>query len=47
MLRNQHVDSNINTTDQTVHVYACWEFITLHFQTLSKLKLVRHFVMSL
>ena len=39
MLRNQHVASKINTTDQTVHVYACWEFITLHFQALNKLKM--------
>ena len=38
MLRNQHVASKINTTDQTVHVCACWEFITLHFQALNKLK---------
>ena len=33
------VASKINTTDQTVHVYACWEFITLHFQALYKLKI--------
>ena len=39
MLRNQHVASKINTTDQTVHIYACWEFITsfflnrIHFST--------------
>ena len=39
MLRNQHVASKINTTDQPVHVYACWEFITLHFQALNKLKM--------
>ena len=39
MLQNQHVASKINTTDQTVHVYACWEFITLHFQALNKLKM--------
>ena len=39
MLRNQHVASKINTTDQTVLVYACWEFITLHFQALNKLKM--------
>ena len=39
MLQNQHVASEINTTDQTVHVYACWEFITLHFQALNKLKI--------
>ena len=39
MLRNQHVASKINTTDQIVHVYACWKFITLHFQALNKLKM--------
>ena len=39
MLQNQHVASKINTTDQTVHVYPCWEFITLHFQALNKLKM--------
>ena len=39
MLQNQHAPSKINTTDQTVHVYACWEIITLHFQALNKLKL--------
>ena len=37
MLHNQHVASKINTTDQTVHVHTCWEFITLHFQALNKL----------
>ena len=39
MLRNQHVASKINTTDQTVHVYACLEFIKLHFQALNKPKM--------
>ena len=39
MLQNQHVAIKINTIDQTVHVYACWEFITLHFQALNKLKM--------
>ena len=39
MLQNQHVSSKINTTDQRVYVYACWEFITLHFQALNKLKM--------
>ena len=39
MLWHQHVASYINTADQTVHVYACWEFTTLHFQTLNKLKM--------
>ena len=39
MLRNQHVASKINTTDQTVHVYTCWEFITLHVQALNKPKM--------
>ena len=39
MLRNQHVASKINITVQTVHVYACWEFITHHFQALNKLKM--------
>ena len=39
MLQNQHVASKINTTDQTVYVYVCWEFITLHFQALNKLKM--------
>ena len=40
MLQNQHVASKINTTDQTVHVHTCWEFITLPFQALNKLKMV-------
>ena len=39
MLRNQHVASKLNTSDQTVHVYTCWEFITVHFQALNTLKL--------
>ena len=39
MLRNQHVASKINRTDQTVHVYARWEFITLYFQALIVLKM--------
>ena len=39
MLQNQHVASKINTTDQTGHVYACWESITLHFQALNKLEM--------
>ena len=39
MLQNQYVARKIKTTDQTVHVYACWEFITVHFQALNKLKM--------
>ena len=39
MLRIQHIASKITRTDQTVHVYACWKFITLHFQALNKVKM--------